>query len=115
MKRQQRGHGPRRLTKHELARFGIETSDGWEFCCARCGRKWVPYVRGRLRKPPLWWRCAHGCNNPVRVRRELLKEWRKAVKFWSSPECDKELDRRLRELSGPSSQPESDDSSGSIR
>jgi hypothetical protein len=58
--------GPRRFTKSELARVGVEI-----YCphtvklqCNECGQIWKPKLRAGGKLPRHYWVCPNGCNKP---------------------------------------------------
>jgi serine/threonine protein kinase len=55
---------PRRFSKRELARVGVQITDpqGIVMHCSRCGQGWSPNLRSGGKLPRGYWKCPNRCN-----------------------------------------------------
>jgi len=66
MKTMVKTRGPRRCTRAEFCRVGVDFDPnlGYWLSCMSCRRSWSPTIRPGGRNPKGYWKCPFGCNHP---------------------------------------------------
>jgi hypothetical protein len=61
-----KSRSPRRCTRAELRRVGVEVVPvpGYWLSCVTCRYCWSPMIRPGGRNPKGYWKCPAGCNHP---------------------------------------------------
>ena len=57
---------PYRFTEGQLTKVGVEIVDPSSVLlkCMKCGQRWSPNPLRGGRRPPGYWKCPNGCNDP---------------------------------------------------